>query len=43
VVFIHPKGNEQTPISAEGVLVELVQAPSDVIQAFATIEQALNS
>lgn len=34
VCFIHPKGNEESPIGAEGVLVELVQAPDDVIAAF---------
>jgi lactoylglutathione lyase len=34
VTFIHPKGNEKAPISGNGVLVELVQAPSDVIEAF---------
>lgn len=34
VTFIHPKGNEQSPIGAEGVLVELVQAPQAVIDAF---------
>ena len=34
VCFIHPKGNEASPIGAEGVLVELVQAPDDVIAAF---------
>ena len=33
VCFIHPKGNEATPRSGEGVLIELVQAPSDVIAA----------
>ncbi|BDA78520.1 lactoylglutathione lyase [Leptospira kobayashii] len=33
VCFIHPKGNEEFPLSSEGVLVELVQAPADVIQA----------
>ena len=37
VCFIHPKGNEEAPIGAEGVLVELVQAPDDVIAAFAAI------
>lgn len=31
VCFIHPKGNEATPLSGEGVLIELVQAPQDVI------------
>jgi lactoylglutathione lyase len=34
VTFIHPKGNEDSPISGNGVLVELVQAPSAVIEAF---------
>ena len=34
VCFIHPKGNENAPIGGEGVLVELVQAPDDVIAAF---------
>jgi len=32
VCFIHPKGNEQFPLSSEGVLLELVQAPQDVIE-----------
>ena len=31
VCFIHPKGNEGSPIGGEGVLIELVQAPQDVI------------
>ena len=34
VCFIHPKGNEQSPIGGEGVLIELVQAPQEVIAAF---------
>ena len=33
VVFLHPKGNEQFPLSGAGVLIELVQAPPDVIAA----------
>lgn len=33
VCFIHPKGNEQTPLCGEGVLIELVQAPAEVIAA----------
>ncbi len=33
IVFIHPKGNEASPIGGEGVLIELVQAPADVIAA----------
>ncbi len=40
VTFIHPKGNEAAPIGGEGVLVELVQAPAEVIKAFATITRA---
>lgn len=31
VCFIHPKGNESFPISGEGVLIELVQAPTELI------------
>jgi lactoylglutathione lyase len=31
VCFIHPKGNDATPRSGEGVLIELVQAPPEVI------------
>jgi len=33
VCFIHPKGNDASPLSGEGVLIELVQAPADVIAA----------
>ncbi len=31
--FIHPKGSADSPLSGEGVLIELVQAPPDVIDA----------
>jgi lactoylglutathione lyase len=34
VCFIHPKGNDQFPLSGEGVLIELVQAPPEIITAF---------
>jgi len=34
VCFIHPRGNAQFPLSGEGVLIELVQAPPAVIAAF---------
>ncbi len=34
VCFIHPKGNEASPLGGEGVLIELVQAPPEVIAAF---------
>ena len=33
VCFIHPKGNEAAPVGGEGVLIELVQAPREVIEA----------
>ena len=33
VCFIHPKGDAATPQGGEGVLIELVQAPADVIRA----------
>jgi lactoylglutathione lyase len=35
ITFLHPKANEQFPIAGEGVLIELVQAPPEVIEAFA--------
>jgi lactoylglutathione lyase len=34
ICFIHPKGNEESPIGGEGVLIELVQAPLQVCEAF---------
>lgn len=37
VCFIHPKGNEASPIGGEGVLIELVQAPPEVREAFARL------
>jgi lactoylglutathione lyase len=33
VCFIHPKGSEPSPLGGEGVLIELVQAPPEVIEA----------
>ena len=40
VCFIHPKGNEAAPIGGEGVLIELVEAPAEVTEAFAAISRA---
>lgn len=37
VAFIHPKANADAPIGGEGVLIELVQAPADVVAAFAVL------
>ena len=31
IAFVHPKGNDEFPFSGEGVLIELVQAPPDII------------
>jgi lactoylglutathione lyase len=33
ICFIHPKGNDEFPVGGEGVLIELVQAPPEVIAA----------
>ncbi|TAK53981.1 MAG: VOC family protein [Gammaproteobacteria bacterium] len=38
ICFIHPKGSEQFPIGGEGVLIELVQAPAEVIAACSALE-----
>ncbi len=32
ICFLHPKANEEFPISGEGVLIELVQAPPEVCE-----------
>lgn len=37
ITFLHPKGNDEFPIGGEGVLVELVQAPPEVVSAFARL------
>ena len=33
ICFIHPRGNDEFPMGGEGVLIELVQAPTEVIEA----------
>jgi lactoylglutathione lyase len=33
ICFLHPKSNDQFPIAGEGVLIELVQAPPEVVAA----------
>jgi lactoylglutathione lyase len=33
ITFLHPKGNDEFPIGGEGVLIELVQAPPEVVAA----------
>jgi lactoylglutathione lyase len=37
ICFIHPKGSEELPIGGEGVLIELVQAPKEVVKAFSAL------
>ena len=37
ICFLHPKGNDEAPIGGEGVLIELVQAPSEVVGAFSKL------
>ncbi|MFP6665013.1 MAG: VOC family protein [Deltaproteobacteria bacterium] len=34
VCFIHPRGDENSPVGGEGVLIELVQAPDHIVEAF---------
>ena len=37
ICFVHPKSNAEFPVGGEGVLIELVQAPPEVIEALASI------
>ncbi len=37
ICFMHPKANDEFPIAGEGVLLELVQAPPEVVKAFAAM------
>lgn len=34
ICFVHPKSNDEFPVSGEGVLIELVQAPAQLLAAF---------
>lgn len=40
VCFVHPRGDADHPQGAEGVLLELVQAPAEVIAAFEALAAA---
>ena len=33
ICFLHPKGNDEFPVGGEGVLIELVQAPAEIVTA----------
>ena len=37
IAFLHPKASDEFPIAGEGVLIELVQAPPEVVSAFAKL------
>ena len=37
ICFLHPKANDVFPIAGEGVLIELVQAPPEVVRAFSQL------
>lgn len=37
ICFVHPKSNDEFPVGGEGVLIELVQAPPEVIKAMAAL------
>ncbi len=39
ICFVHPKANDQFPFGGEGVLIELVQAPAEVVAAFARLAE----
>ncbi len=42
ICFLHPKANDEFPIAGEGVLVELVQAPPEVVKAFAAMAASVH-
>ncbi|HZY18711.1 MAG TPA: VOC family protein [Ramlibacter sp.] len=37
ICFIHPRASDEAPVGGEGVLIELVQAPPEVVQAFTAL------
>jgi lactoylglutathione lyase len=40
ICFLHPRSSDEFPVSGEGVLIELVQAPPEVVTAFASLAAA---
>jgi lactoylglutathione lyase len=40
ITFVHPQGPEAFPLGGEGVLIELVQAPPEVVRAFTALAQS---
>ena len=43
ICFVHPKANDEFPIGGEGVLIELVQAPAAVRDAFLRLQDYAGS
>ena len=43
VCFIHPKGSDESPRGGEGVLIELVQAPAELVRALSPAGLASSS
>ena len=43
MAFIHPRASADFPLSGDGVMIELVQAPLEVIAAFAKIASAAST
>ena len=39
ICFLHPKSNDEFPIAGEGVLIELVQAPPEVVTAVSALAE----
>ena len=37
ICFVHPKASDEFPVGGEGVLIELVQAPPEVVEALGAI------
>jgi len=40
ICFIHPKGSEESPQGGEGVLIELVQAPMEIVEAYQAMSKS---
>ena len=40
ICFLHPKSNDEFPVAGEGVLIELVQAPPEVVKAFSALARS---
>ena len=37
ICFVHPKSNDEFPVAGEGVLIELVQAPPEIVAALGAL------